>query len=207
MKFLRIATVVALMAATMAAHADYFGAPSGRSANPANNPKLSVEGSVSDGSGYRNIGARVSFGVNDKITIYGDFGISDVGVYDGNSFGGGIFFYLPIINGFDSAIQGSFHTAALDFFSSELDVTALGATFLISPQTPIASNGLTWYANAGVNVINRDFSRRFFRGSSDNSVEPQIGGGIYLPLGPGTFYAGGDIIDGLIVGAGYRFGF
>ena len=135
-------------------------------------------------------------------------GLSELGPFDGNSFGAGVFYYLPVLDGFDSAIRGSYHRASLDTsFFDDRDFNVFAAAFLVSPQTPLNDNGLNWYANAGLTIIIGDqadfFDNRFI---SDNSTEPQIGAGIYVPLGPGTLYAGADIIDEFIIDAGYRFG-
>ncbi len=212
MKVKIIALFSALLVTSVTAHADYFGSPSGRSANPANEPQLSVEGSASLAPDYRNIGARINYAFNDKLTAYGDFGISDLGFFgsDGTSIGGGVFYHMPNITpegsalGFlDAAIQGSFHIADLDFF----DASAITALLLVSPKEPInASNGLTWYANAGLVRLSVEFDDRFFGSTTNNDIEPQIGGGIKMNLGPGTFYAGADLIDELIAGVGYRYG-
>ena len=198
-----MSAAIGLMAASLTAHADFYGTASGRSANPASNPALSIEGFFGTGSDYQNFGVRVNFNVNERLTIYGDLGRSERFFSDGISFGGGAFFYLPVIDGFDSAVQASIHRASLDGrsrgFFLDRDITTIGGAFLISPKEPLNARGLNWYANAGLTLIDED-------SNFGDSTEPTIGGGIYLPLGPGTFYAGADLIDDLIAGVGYRFG-
>jgi hypothetical protein len=209
---IRLLLSITLLCAGALAHADFLGAPSGRSANPANLPKLSVEGSLSLGSDYRNLGARVNYNVNDALTVYGDFGLADV-IGDGAAFGGGVFYYLPtlsesigFLNTMDTAIQGSFHTASLDDGGFDIDYTSFGAALLVSPKEPLP-NGMTWYANAGFFNLDVDFGFRGFGfRASDSSFELQVGGGISLPLGPGTLYAGVDRLDVFTAGVGYRFG-
>ena len=119
----KLALTASLLGMSVIAHADYFGAASGRSANPANTPGVSVEGFASLGSDFRVIGARTNFNVNEKLTVYGDIGITEVFLSDGLSFGGGVFYGLESIGregsfvaSLDVAIQGSLHIASLDFF-------------------------------------------------------------------------------------------
>ena len=209
MKIYKTAIAATLTLTSMAAHADYLGPLSGRSANPANNPALSVEGSFVTGSDYQNLSTRVNYNVNETITVYGDIGLSELGSPDGISFGGGVFYYLPVLEGYDSAIQASAHAASLDAGGFDTDLFSFGAAFLVSPQTPFLANGLNWYANAGLTLINFDVDVPFGAGSisvSDDSTEVQFGGGVYLPLGPGTVYGGADFLDVFTVGIGYRFG-
>ena len=201
----RTTIAAALMVPCMAAHADFFGLLSGRSANPANNPALSVEGAFITGSDYQNIGARVNYNVNELLTVYGDFGLSELDPADGISFGAGAFYYLPVLDGFDSSVQASAHFGALDVGNFDSDVTVFGTAFLVSPQTPLTPAGLNWYANAGVSFLNVDIDTSIGN-FSDDSTEIQIGGGVYMPLGPGTVYGGLDLIDEVQFGVGYRYG-
>lgn len=215
MKVSKIALVAALLTTSISAQADWFGTPSGRSANPANSPQLSVEGSFTTSGDYQNIGARVNYDVNESLTVYGDFGMSEVVKSDGNSFGAGVFYYLPnlsesvqFFNDKDVAVQGSFHTAGLD----DIDWNALSFALLLSPKTAFnPDNGMNWYANVGFTRLSFDIPSQTiggfrFGGVSDSSFEIQLGGGIYMPMGPGTLYAGADLIDEFIFGVGYRYG-
>jgi hypothetical protein len=138
---------------------------------------------------------------------------------DGNSIGAGVFYRLPnlsnsfvFFNDKDVAVQASYHTASLDGFGIDIDYSAMGVALLVSPQQVFnPGTGLNWYANVGftrlafdIPGINIGFGT--FGGGSDSSMELQIGGGIYLPMGPGTLYAGADLIDEFIFGVGYRYG-
>jgi len=219
MKIIKTALVSALLITGVSAHADFLGTLSGRSANPANNPQLSVEGSFTTGSDYQNIGARINYGVNESLTVYGDFGLIEVGGPDGNAFGGGIFYYLPDMSDSvtffgdkDVAVQANYHTSSLDSGGfSDVDYSSLGVALLISPKEAFnPDNGMNWYANVGfartTTSIDFDFGFGASGSASDSEFDIQLGGGIYLPMGPGTFYAGADLIDEFIFGAGYRFG-
>lgn len=214
MKLTNALAIALLLTGSATAQADFFGTLSGRSANPANNPQQSIEASLTFSGDYRNIGARYNQTLNENLSVYGDFGLSEVIGPDGTSFGGGVFYYLPnlsntatLLNSLDLAVQANFHTASLDF----LDVTAFGVAMLLSPKNTFNPEiGLNWYANIGLTRLAFDFENvngiNFFNGSS-SEIELQVGGGVYMPMGPGTFYAGADLLDEFIIGAGYRYGF
>lgn len=213
MKVSKLAFVAVLLSTSISAQADWFGTLSGRSANPANSPQLSVEGSFGTSSNYQNIGARINYDVNESLTVYGDFGMSEF-VGDGTSFGAGIFYYLPnlsesvgFFNDKDVAIQGSYHTAGFEEGNIDIDYSALGVAMLISPKTAFnPDNGMNWYANVGFTNLSVDYPQATFFDASVSSTELQLGGGIYMPMGPGTLYAGVDLIDEFILGVGYRYG-
>jgi len=224
MKTSGIGLSLALIAISVSAQADIFGSPSGRSANPANNPDLSIEGSFNTSGDYQNIGARVNYQATDVLTVYGDFGLSEFNNFgadvDGNAFGLGIFYYLPdlsdsmqALNTMDVAVQASFHSAALELNSDfDVDYSVLAAALLVSPKEAFnPDNGMNWYANFGLSRIATDVSFRntgLNFGGSNSDIELQIGAGVYLPgVGPGTAYAGIDFIDEIIFGIGYRYGF
>ena len=211
-----VATLAAL--GTTAAHAEFFGLPNGRSANPGNLPPLSVEGSFNTGGDYQHIGARVNYQVSPELVVFGDVGQSafDLGFgsdADGLSFGIGAFFFLAnqqILPQFDIAVKGSFHTASLESDvdgvvvpgfgvvgggSADVDGTNISLEALISSQEPLSANGLGWYANGGINILGGDF----------DDTEILLGGGVTLPLGPGEIYGGADLIDDIIFGVGFRY--
>lgn len=221
MKTIQVALATAFCLSSLSVNADILGTLSGRSANPSNSPQLSVEGFFTTSGDYQNIGARVNYTVSDALSVYGDFGLSEFGggfgpSPDGNSFGAGLFYYLPnlgsaspALGNYDFAVQGSFHTAALDGNGVDFDYTALAAALLVSPKTALnPDSGLNWYANAGFTrlTVDVDFSEFGFGGGSESDFELQLGGGVYLPMGPGTLYAGADLIDEFIFGVGYRYG-
>jgi len=219
MKLSRIVLASSLILTSISAHADWRGTLSGRSANPANSPSLSVEGSFTTSGDYQNIGARINYDVNEALTIYGDFGQSEF-LDDGTSFGAGVFYYLSNLSGSDGflsdkdvAVQASYHTSSLDGRGFDIDFSSLGAALLLSPKNAFnPDNGMNWYANAGFTRLAFDVPRIDLGfgfvagGGSEDSIELQLGGGIYLPMGPGTLYAGADLIDEFIFGVGYRYG-
>lgn len=143
MKTQKLLLATTLLAVSAGAQAEWWGAPSARSANPANNPDLSVEGVFSTSGDYDFFGARVNYQLNEDITLYGDIGQGEFGD-DGTAFGLGLFYYLPqlsesasFLNDVDVAAQGSYHMLSGDF-----DVSAISASLLFSGREAISSNGM-----------------------------------------------------------------
>lgn len=213
MRCVRLLLTAGICLFSLSAHAEWWGAPAGRSANPANNPDLSVEGSFTTSGDYDFFGARVNYQLNEAVTLYGDVGMGEF-LDDGTGFGAGLFYHLPnlsesmsALNNVDVAAQGSYHMLTGDF-----DVSALSVSMLFSGREAISSNGLMWYANAGFtrlefDIPSVDLGPLFgtVGGGSDDSFELQLGGGVYMPAGPGQFYVGVDLIDEFIFGAGFRY--
>ena len=193
------------------AHAELFGLLNGRSADPSNLTPLSVEGGIVTGGDFQTFGARVNYVVSPQLTVFGDFGLSeaDAGIgsdADGNSFGGGVFFFLgqqQFLPQFDIAAKLSYHLASLEFGGTDVDYNNLSIEGLLSSSEPFTEGGLKWYANAGINRIDADID--FVGFNSESDTELLLGGGVTLPLGPGEAYGGIDLIDSIQFGAGYRF--
>ena len=204
-----LATTLALFSAG-AAHAELFGLPNGRSANPGNLPPLSVEAGFSTGGDYQNIAARVNYQLSPQLTLFGDFGLAEIGAggtalnYDGNSFGAGVFFHLAdqqFLPEYDVAGKVSYHLANLEFAGTDLDYDNISLEALVSSENPLTAGGLMWYGNVGVNILNVDGGF----GGSESDTELLLGGGVYLPAGPGQVYGGVDLIDDIRFGIGYRY--
>lgn len=206
-----LAASLALLGAG-SAHAEFFGLLNGRSADPATLPPLSVEGAFITGDDYQNIGARVNYTVSPTLVVFGDVGLIEIGEgfadADGLGFGLGAFFHLAdqqFLEGFDVGLKGSFHFVSLDGDDSvdifgnrrtfDLDGNNISLEAIVSGQEPISTNGISWYANVGLNILGGDFDEN----------ELLFGGGVHLPAGPGQVYAGADWIDDLQFGIGYRY--
>ena len=211
----RLLLTAGILLFSLSANAEWWGAPAGRSANPANGPDLSVEGVFSTSGDYDYLGARVNYQLNESITLYGDVGQGEF-VDDDLAFGAGLFYYLPglsekasFLNNVDVAAQGSYHMLSADF----VDISSISGSLLFSGREALSSNGLMWYANAGFTRLEIDVDLvvdfgfgSFGSSASDDSFELQLGGGVYLPMGPGELYAGADLIDEFILAVGYRYG-
>lgn len=193
----RAALIAGLLLVSVSIQADQLGTVSARSANPANSAPMSVEASLSLGGDLSNFGLRLNYQVSDALTVYGDLSLADRAFNDGAAFGAGLFYYLPNLGqdlGLDTAIQASFHTLSGD-------VTTLDGHLLISPIAPLnEETGLSWYASVGLARQSYDFG---FVSVSD--IDIALGGGVYLPMGPGTVYAGTELNDVFGVTVGYRY--
>ena len=215
----RLALGAALVALGLgSAQAEYLGPINGRSANPGNLPPLSVEGNFASSDFYQFIGGRVNYRVSPELVVFGDLGLIEIGPgfsdADGLGFGLGAYFYLAnqqILPQLDIAAKGSYHfgqvefdgitgvnpiTGAVTTGGVDLDVSNISLEVLVSGKEPLTANGLGWYANAGIQIAG---------GDGPDDTEILLGGGAYLPLGPGEAYGGIDLIDELTIGIGYRF--
>lgn len=204
-----VATLAALSAGS--AHAELFGLLNGRSADPSSMSPLSVEAGIVTGGDFQNIGARVNYLVSPRLTVFGDFGLSEVDAgigadADGNAFGGGAFFFLgdqQFLPQYDIGAKISYHIANLEFGGTDVDYNNLSIEGILSSPEPLTPGGLRWYANAGFNRIDADIDVVGFGSESD--TELLLGGGVVLPLGPGEVYGGVDLIDEIQFGAGFRY--
>ena len=178
--------------------AEILGSPNGRSADFTRLPDLSLELHFNTGDfdvlDYQNLGLRANYRFSPGIMLFGDIGLSEVGSEDAVSLGFGVFYQLNgIFENIDAAVKGSYHVGDFNRFV-DLDILAL--EFLISGVDPISSNGLMWYANAGIHRLDAGFT---------SDTEFGIGGGVVLPVSSGEAYIGIDLIDELIFGIGYRY--
>lgn len=205
LKALSALTVAATLLVSNA-QAEFFGLPNGRSANPGSIPDLSVElgfmtGDLGD-EDFQNIGARVNYHVSSEIVVVGDIGVSEFGRADGNPVGLGILYYLSrqrISQRLDIAAKASYHSGQYSAGGNDVDLSGLSLEALVSGKTPLASNGLGWYANFGYHRLTVDAD------NSDSSNELGAGAGLVLPIGAGETYLGVDFIDETTFGLGFRY--
>lgn len=178
------------------ASAEILGAANGRTADLTRLPDLSLDLHFNTGDDYQNIGLRANYRLSPGIILFGDISQAEFDPLDGTPIGFGLFYALDgIFENIDAAAKASYHLG--DFDGVDIDVLAL--EFLFSGLEPIASNGLMWYANAGIHRIDADI------GGSD--TEFGFGGGVVLPVSNGEAFAGIDIIDETLFGIGYRYFF
>jgi len=199
------------------AHAEAFGLLNGRSADPGSLPPLSVEGGFVAGDLYETLGLRVNYRLTPDLVLYGDLGLVEVGRADEETgYGVGVFYFLAfqqMLPGQDVALKASYHLASAEFDelvdpdptdddpalvsrSASVDYDSVALEVLVSSRDPIAENGVSWYLNGGVNIIG---------GGNADSTELLVGGGAYMPFGPGEVYGGIDFVDELQFGVGYRY--
>lgn len=195
--------LISCLVGVQSAHAEYFGLINGRAGDLRDMPNISIDGGFMTGdygaSSYDLIGVRLNYRVIPGLLAYADLGKSDISrFYDGTNIGFGVFYQLQdLIPGLDVALKGSYHKVDLGGFAYSEDLDAFSFELITSSKEPIAANGLSWYANAGLHRL----------GSSrvGTATELGIGAGMFLPLGPGEVFFGADFIDEILFGAGFRF--
>jgi len=115
-----ICTMIFCMLSGSIAHAEYFGAPTGRTATFSTQPQLSIEGALSNGefleSDYTQVGVRLNYQFNPKLLMFGDLGQSELGTESEISFGIGAYYSLgqSILGSDDSAVKVSVHQVNFD---------------------------------------------------------------------------------------------
>lgn len=188
----------------MSVQADTLGPLDGRSPDSRQMSEMSVEvGYLSEGD-FSSFSGRLNYQYTPLLTLYGDFAVVDVGNNtDGTAFGIGARYYLAnqrIMPELDLAVRASYHMGSVDSdASSELDLSELALAVHFGGKEAFYSNGVKWYGVVSYNHIAADTS---FGENSDSEIG--IGGGVYMPLGPGEFYIGVENIDEMFVGLGYR---
>lgn len=188
------------------AHAEPYGILNGRSAAPPTD-QISVEGALQVGDDVRYISARGNYAISPTMTAFANLGQAsfDNSSYDGYQLGGGVFLHLvdqTFASSLDVALKPSVGYGRFSAGSLDADTITLAGEVLVSSPEPLGDTNVNWYANAGLGAIrtNADFE------STDTNVDLIIGGGVTLPIGPGTVYAGIDYFDEVELGIGYRYG-
>jgi len=183
-------------------HAEYFGFPTGRSANISSLPDSSIEAGFVTGdandSSYQHFGTRFNLRVSAEFMGYVDIVQAEIEDFDGLAYGAGFFYQIPgLTKKNDFAVKVSFHTASLEESGSdrEDDGNVLSIEGLLSGQK-IGESALSWYANFGIHKFDFD---------DYDETEIGFGGGVFSETSFGEFYAGFDLIDELTFGLGVRY--
>ena len=183
------------------ANAEIFGLLNGRSAAPPT-WQTAVEAGAEFSDDVLQLAVRGNYALNPTLTAFANLGFIDFDDGgDGFQIGGGAFLHLTeqrVVPNLDVAIKPSVGFADVDGGN----VLTLAGEALVSGREPLGGGSLGWYANVGLGLFRADPDN----GSSDTDLEPILGGGITLPVGTGTFYAGIDFIDEIGIGAGFRVG-
>ena len=206
LRFSACAVFLGVLGFSLSAQADTLGLLDGRSPDPSQLSEMSVEIGYLSEDNLSTLAGRFNYQLSPVLSLYGDFGITEVGNGDGNSFGAGVRYYLPnqrIAPELDIGVRASYHMSSIDFSSgfasNDLDLTELTVAVHVGGKEAFYSNGLKWY---GVVSYNRQSSEQ---GSFDNTdTDLGFGGGVYMPLGPGEAYVGVENIDEMFFGIGYR---
>ena len=204
-----VAPLVALaaLAAGTSAQAEVFGILNGRTA-AAPDWNFAVEGSLQLDDDLRYIGVRGNYALSPELTAFAN--ISQLS-YDDNSdadgflVGGGAFLHLPdqqVVPSLDIAFKPALGIGQVSSGDDDATLYTLSGEVLASGGEPIGSLGLNWYANVGLLISGASGDVA----DDDTELDPILGGGVAVPLGAGTVYAGIDYIDNIQFGAGFRYG-
>ena len=204
LRFSTRAVLFAILAFSMSIQADTLGPLDGRSPDPREMSKMSVEvGYVSEGD-FSTIAGRFNYQLSPLLTLYGDFGLVEVSDNaDGNAFGIGARYYLAnqrIVPALDLAVRASFHMSSVESGAgSESDLSEMSFAVHIGGKEAISSSSIKWYSLLSFNRLSVDTA-----GADENDFEIGIGAGVYMSLGPGEVYVGLENIDEMYFGIGYR---
>lgn len=241
------AAMLVVLATSLPAQATLLGAFPGRTVNAEENNENAVEAFYKSFEGSA-IGVRLSHRYSPDVLVYADFAqytldADEAGIGDdleGNAFGAGFMYFQPeLVDGYDAAFSVSYHTGeisadgtsfslpngnnTINFSGIDLsqDVTEIAAQLIISSREPLSSNGLQWYAGAGVHRIDNDIDAKTPTGSDltfnganvsqavrnagDSETEFGVTAGVVLPTSFGHAYAAVENIDGNIFGIGLRY--
>jgi hypothetical protein len=204
LRFSTRAVLFAMLGFSMASQADTLGPLDGRSPDPRQMSEMSVEvGYVSEGD-FSTIAGRLNYQYSALVTLYGDYGLVDIGDNaNGNAFGFGARYYLAnqrIMPELDLAVRASYHMSSIDVDAgADFDRSEMAFAAHIGGKEAFYSNGIKWY---GVLSYNRLSSETAFGDNKDSEIG--LGAGVYMPLGPGEVYAGVENIDEMFFGIGYR---
>lgn len=194
-RLLPLLVAVFMAAAHTPVSAEPYALVNGRSANLSTMSDLTIEGGFVTGDygvfNYDHFGLRVNYRLVPGLIAFVDLGRTETGYFfgsaDGTSLGLGAFYQLRDLIPFaDSSAKVSFHKV-----SGDIDESTFSVELLISGLEPLTDSGLNWYANTGIHRA----------GSTDLG----LGGGIFMPLGPGELFVGADHIDDITFGVGFRY--
>lgn len=182
--------------------AEYFGLPNTQDISHSNQRVGLAVGFANGqffGLDYQHAGVRFSLKTNESVVVELDLGESTLDRATGTSYGLGALYHSNFqFAGLPPAIvKISYHTVSATragFSDYEPNVLAVQAMFRDGANL-MGIGGLGWYLNTGVHR----FSDRV-----GSEAEFGIGAGLHLPLLGGEAYAGVDLIDEFLVGAGFR---
>ena len=203
-----VVLLTSLFAASVSAGT--LGLLEGRSAQPDQPGQTTVElGYLTEGD-FSTIAGRVSYQLSPPVTLYGDFGLIDLGDADGNAFGFGVRYHLAkqrLLPMLDASVRASYHTGSADFNAfggnTDTDLAELSFAVHVGSKEAFLDNGMKWYGVLSYNRSTTEVSSGAVSTDASDS-DMGLGGGVYMPFGPGEAYVGVENINELFFGLGYR---
>ena len=201
---------LAMLGLSLSAQADRYGPLDGRSPDPSQTTKMSVEvGFVSEGD-FSNLTGRFIYQFSPLVSVYGDFGTIERTNDEGTAFGIGATFYLAkqrIMPVLDIGVRASYHMASVDngiMGGTESDISDMAVAVHVGSKEAFFSYGMKWYGvlsyhRSGVESLAG--TQSFDSSSSDVG----LGAGVYMPVGAGEAYVGIENLEEIYVGVGYRY--
>jgi hypothetical protein len=204
---------LALFLFSGSASAHMLGLPVADGAVPLAQGAKRVSGGFVLGDDIDLYGGRFAYGMDSRLTIFGDFGFTDPDFGDtGWGIQGGGLYALPIADiPFNMAARGTLGYSTFDVrFHSFWDPargryrTRTASIDIITANIGAVGSKdfdmLTVYGYLGVNYT------RFSNGGSDSELDPALGGGVLFHLNPQfSLYAELMHIDDPWVGLGFRY--
>lgn len=134
-----------------AAHAEYFGSPTGRTANFLAQPQLTLEATFSTGDfasvEYQQMGVRLNYQYTPKILVFGDIGKSELSFQNETSFGIGAYYAMEqsILGSDDSAVKVSLHQVNFAILPGSLTETqSISTSIECKPYKPATPGAVDW---------------------------------------------------------------
>jgi hypothetical protein len=189
------------------AHGHMAGLPVADGAVPLAQGVKRISGGFVLGDDVDLFGGRFAYGMDNRFTLFGDFGFTDPDHGDtGWGIQGGGLFALPITDiPFNMAARGTLGYTCYDHDigrfrtrSESIDIITMNAGAVGSKDFDM----LTVYGYLGINYT------RVSNGGSDSELDPALGGGVLFNLNPRfSLYAELMHIDDPWLGLGFRYAF
>jgi len=225
-----IALFVCCAVSASLSHAEYFGSPTGRTAQFASQPQMTIEATLSTGdfntADYQQLGLRLNYQYTPNILVFGDLGQSKLNSESDTSIGFGAYYSLnqSILGSDHSAMKVSYHQVNFAKVAGVSSSTAGNTSieYNCRPDNPITLGGiLDDDLSPQVNlclpeVNNTGGTRRTSAGSGGDirniAIELLISGDMsdsFLAVTDANWYANGgiqmldgDLADDTVLGIG-----
>jgi|GEM_PF-6336736 len=185
----------------VSAQADTYGIASGRTADVRSEPGVTVEGGLTISGEVNALGAQVAYKAAPELLVFGAItSLSSDSVGGDLGLGAGALYQMDqmLVPRIQTALKLSYHRWSIDPASPTadgLDVSALGLELVINPVEQTLLEGMEVFGSIG--------TRRIDAGVSSSS-EIALTGGVVAPVGLGRAYATLEVVDGVLIGLGYR---
>jgi hypothetical protein len=199
--------LVALVISAGSAYGHVAGLPVADGAVPLAQGAKRVSGGFVLGDNVDLFGGRFAYGMDNRFTLFGDFGFTDPDHGDtGWGIQGGGLFALPITDiPFNMAARGTLGYTRYDHDKGRYRTQSENIDIITMNVGAVGSKNfdmLTVYGYLGINYT------RVSNGGSDSELDPALGGGVLFNLNPQfSLYAELMHIEDPWLGLGFRYAF